>query len=186
MFPKGLYGLSAGQTVTYTGTKNSAITFNLDYVDRLVFLLGRLLVTIVAVALCAKFSKRLLAEFDLKNSWKDLALGLVLLVVVPLVSIFVMVTIIGLPLGFIGLAVYILFAYLANSVTGGVLGHLLAEKLFKQPKMHIFLQYALGIVLIELLTLIPYVGSLIGAISVCFGFGYLAHKLFRQPAKAKK
>ncbi|MBQ2638236.1 hypothetical protein IJF89_00965 [Candidatus Saccharibacteria bacterium] len=182
----GLENLSAGQTVTYTGTKNSAITFNLDYVDRLVFLLGRLLVTIVAVALCAKFSKRLLAEFDLKNSWKDLALGLVLLVVVPLVSIFVMVTIIGLPLGFIGLAVYILFAYLANSVTGGVLGHLLAEKLFKQPKMHIFLQYALGIVLIELLTLIPYVGSLIGAISVCFGFGYLAHKLFRQPAKAKK
>ena len=97
-----------------------------------------------------------------------------------------MITFIGLPLGLIGFAFYVLFAYLANSVTGGVIGHLLAEKAFKQPKMHIFLQYTIGIVLVELLTLIPYVGSLIGGISVCFGFGYLIHKIFRQSEKAKK
>ena len=165
----GLDNLSAGETVTYAGAKKNAISFATTLTDKLLGILGRLLVTIVLVAVCAKFSKRLLDEFCAKSSWKYLGLGLGLLAVVPLASIFVMVSIIGLPLGLIGFAAYIIFAYLAESVTGGVVGNLLAEKVFKQEKMHILLKYTIGIVLIELLTLIPYVGSLVGAISTCFG-----------------
>lgn len=182
----GLENLSTGETITYAGSKNSSITFSMTLTDKIIFLLGRLLVTIVFIALAAKFSKRLLTEFELKNSWKDLALGLGLIIVVPLASIFAMITLIGLPLGLIGFGFYVLFAYFASSVTGGVIGDLLATKLFKQEKMHIFLKYTLGIVLVEVLTLIPYVGSLIGAISACFGFGYLVRKLFRHPQKSTK
>ena len=182
----GLDNLSADEITTYAGSKNNTVTFAVSLTDKIIFLLGRLLVTIIFVAIAKKLSKRIIDEFELKSAWKNLALGLGLLIVIPLASIFVMITFIGLPLGLIGFAFYVLFAYLANSVTGGVIGHLLAEKAFKQPKMHIFLQYTIGIVLVELLTLIPYVGSLIGGISVCFGFGYLIHKIFRQSEKAKK
>ncbi len=182
----GLDNLSADEITTYAGSKNNTVTFAMSLTDKIIFLLGRLLVTIIFIAIAKKFSKRIIDEFELKSAWKNLALGLGLLIVIPLASIFVMITFIGLPLGLIGFAFYALFAYLANSVTGGVIGHLLAEKAFKQPKMHIFLQYTIGIVLVELLTLIPYAGSLIGGISVCFGFGYLIHKIFRQSEKAKK
>ena len=180
----GLEDLSTSETVTYAAPTNE-ISFGQSITSKLVFLLGRLLVTIVLVAIASKFAKRLIDEFAITDSWKDLAIGLGLLLGVPLTSIFVMITIIGLPLGIVGLVVYGLFAYLSTSVTGGVLGNLIAAKIFKREKMHIFLKYAIGIVLIELLGLIPFVGSLFSGIAVCFGFGYLIRKLFRQPKVAK-
>lgn len=183
----GLENLSAETTKTYVGTsKNTNLSFFTSLTTRFVFLLGRLLVTIILVAVASKFSKRLLDEFSLKNSWKDLALGLGLLIATPLAAIFVMVTIIGLPLALVGAGFYILFAYLATSVTGGVIGDLLAKKLFKKEDLHILLKFTLGIVLLTLLGLVPYVGGLITGISTCFGFGYLVHKVFRQPKTAKK
>ena len=181
----GLDELATGDIVTYTAPTNE-VSFGKSLASQFVILLGRLLVTIVIVAVASKFSKRLLEEFSLKNSWKDLALGLGLLLGVPLACLFIMITVIGLPLGIVGLVLYGLFAYLATSVTGGVVGELVATKLFKKGDMHIFLKYAIGIILIELMGLIPYIGSLITGIAVCFGFGYLIHKLFRQPKLAKK
>ncbi len=183
----GLDELATGATETYSGSKNRNITFAATITDKIIFLLARLLATIILVSICIKFSKRLLSEFEAVNAWKDLALGLGLIIVIPLAAVFVMVTIIGLPLGIIGLAFYALFAYLSTSVTGGVIGEVLAKKVFKKEKLHILLKFTVGIVLIELLGMIPYAGSLITAIAVCFGFGYLIHKLFRQPAvKTKK
>ncbi|MBR5389314.1 hypothetical protein IK146_02020 [Candidatus Saccharibacteria bacterium] len=179
-----LENLSTGDIVTYTAPTNE-ISFGESLTTKIVFLLGRLLVTIIVVAIAAKFSKRLLEEFSAKNCWKDLALGLGLLIGVPLASIFIMITVIGLPLGIVGLVVYGLFAYFASSVTGGVVGNLVATKVFKKENMHIFLKFTIGIILVELLGLIPYVGSLISGLSLCFGFGYLVHKIFRQPKTAK-
>lgn len=181
----GLENLSTGETKTYSGAKKN-ITFVTTLTDKVIAILGRLLVTIVLVGVCAKFSKRLLDEFAPRSAWKYLAFGLGLIIVAPLAAVFIMVSVIGIPLGLIGLGTYILFAYLASSVTGGVLGHLLAEKVFKQSKMHILLQYTIGVILIELLSLVPYIGALVTALSACFGFGYLVRKVFRQPVKAKK
>ncbi|MBR2586822.1 hypothetical protein IKE71_00390 [Candidatus Saccharibacteria bacterium] len=175
----GLENLSTGKTETYVGTSNE-ISSNESLSTKFVFLLGRLLVTIVFVAIAGKFSKRLLDEFKAKDSWKDLALGLGLLLGVPLAAIFTMITFIGLPLGVIGLVFYGLFIYFSTSVTGGVLGNLLAKNVFKQEKMHIFLKFTIGVVFIELLGLLPVVGGFIGALSVCFGFGYLIKKTFRR------
>ena len=180
----GLENLSTGDVITYTAPTNE-ISFGESVTSKIVFLLGRLLVTIVFVAIASKFSKRLLEEFSAKNCWKDLALGLGLLIGVPLASIFIMITVIGLPLGLVGLVIYGLFVYFASSVTGGVIGNLVATKVFKKENMHIFLKFAIGIILVELMGLIPYIGSLASGISLCFGFGYLVHKIFRQPKTTK-
>ena len=161
------------------------VSFATSLTTKLIFLLGRVLVAIILIAIASKFSKRLLDEFILKNSWKDLALGLGLLLALPLAIIFVAITVIGLPLGLVGLGFYIFFAYLSTSVTGLVLGDLLAKHLFKNEKLHVFLKASIGIVLLALLGLIPYIGSLITGLSTCFGFGYLVHKIFRQPKAAK-
>ena len=182
----GLENLTADQTETYVGSSTKVdVSFATSLTTKLIFLLGRLLVAIILIAIASKFSKRLLDEFVLKNSWKDLALGLGLLLALPLAIIFVAITVIGLPLGLVGLGFYIFFAYLSTSVTGLVLGDLLAKHLFKKEKLHIFLKATMGIVLLALLGLIPYVGSLITGLSTCFGFGYLVHKIFRQPKAAK-
>ena len=183
----GLEALSANKTETYTGSSNKVdFSFASSLTTKLIFLLGRLLVAIVLLAIANKFSKRLIDEFNLKNSWKDLALGLGLLLALPLAIIFTAITIVGLPLGLVGLGFYILFAYLSTSVTGLVVGDLLAKHAFKNEKLHIFLKATMGIVLLALLGLIPYVGSLVTGLATCYGFGYLIHKIFRQPKTAKK
>ncbi len=175
----GLENLAAGETATYAG-HTTEVSFGTSLTTKLVFLLGRLLVTIIFVAVAGKFSRRLLDEFNPKTCWKDLALGLGLLLAVPIAAIFVMITFIGLPLGIISLATYIFFAYMASSVTGGVVGNLLAKHLFKNEKLHIFLKYTIGIIVLQLLGLIPIVGGLISAISTCFGFGYLVKMIFKR------
>ena len=181
----GLEDLATGEIVTYAAPTNE-ISFGESATMKIILLLGRLLVTIVLVAIASKFAKRLVDEFSVVNSWKDLALGLGLLLGIPLASIFIMITVIGLPLGIIGIIIYGLFAYLSTSVTGGVIGNVIAVKVFKKENMHIFLKYVVGIMLVQLLGLIPYVGPLFTGVATCFGFGYLIHKIFRQPKPAKK
>ncbi len=183
----GLSNLSAAETKTYVGSSSTEkLSLLTSATAKLLSLLGRLLITIILIAIAAKFSKRLIDEANLKNSWKDIALGLALLIAIPLAAIFVMVTVIGLPLALVGIGFYILFTYLANSVTGLVVGDLIAKKLFKKEKLHIFLKATIGIVLVTLLGFVPYIGGLISGISVCYGFGYLVHKIFRQPKTVKK
>ena len=96
-----------------------------------------------------------------------------------------MVSVIGLPISIIGLGFYVLFLYFSTAATGGVVGDILAEKLFKKDNMHLLLKYTIGLLTITLLTLLPYIGGLVSAISTCFGFGYITHKVFRKTAKKK-
>lgn len=183
----GLENLSAESVQTYeSNSYNVDLSFLTSLTTKFVFLLGRLLVTIIFLALASKLSKRLIDEFNPKTCWKDLALGLALLVGAPLAIIFTLITVVGLPLGVIGLGFYALFAYFATSVSGLVLGDVLAKYVFKKEKLHIFLKATIGIVLLFALGFVPYIGGLIGALSTCFGFGYLVHKIFRQPKTAKK
>lgn len=179
----GLEDLSTGSTETFAGTTSSGISFATTLEDKVIFLLGRLLVTIILIALTPKFAKKLLDTFNWKSSWKHLALGLGLICLIPICSIFIFVSIIGLPLGILAMVFWGVCAYLATSITGGVIGDQLAKSLFKKPKLHIFAKYTIGIVLIELLSLVPVVGGLTSAISVCFGFGYSAHRLLAKPKK---
>lgn len=183
----GMENLSYGESKTYIGSNSKIdLSFATSLTTKFILLLGRLLVTIIFIAIAGKLSKRMLDEFKPKSAWKDIALGLGLLIVVPLAVILTMVTIIGLPLGLIGIAFYILFAYFSTSVTGLVIGDQLAKYAFKNEKLHPFLKATMGIVLLFALGFVPYVGGLISAISTCFGFGYLVHKIFRQPKTAKK
>ncbi|MBQ7802695.1 hypothetical protein IJ380_02445 [Candidatus Saccharibacteria bacterium] len=178
----GLDDLSTGETKTHSANVaeiNVATTLE----EKFFFLLGRIVLTAILIALAPSFAKKLLETFSWKSSWKHLGLGLGLIALVPLCAVFAMITLIGLPLGIFAMALWGAFIYLSTSVTGGVLGDQILTKLFKKPKTNIDLKYCLGILLITLLGFIPVVGGLVSAISVCFGFGYLSHRLFK---KAKK
>lgn len=174
---------SVEKTPVITSTTSSQHTFLKKLKSTLLGLAGRIVATLVLVALTMKFSNNILDKFEGKNSWKDLALGLGLILAVPLAAIIAAVTIIGLPLGIITLVFYGLFLYLSTSVTGGVIGDILAKKAFKKADLNLFIKYTVGITLVVLLGLIPVIGGLITAISVCFGFGYLIHSLFRRESK---
>lgn len=182
----GLEKLTAGNVETFVGRAfKLEINPMTGIQTAIIFLIAKLLAVIIFVAIASGFSKRLINEFELKNSWKDLALGLGVIIAAPLAIVLGMVSVIGLPISIIGLGFYVLFLYFSTAATGGVVGNILAKKLFKKDNMHILLKYTIGLLTITLLTLLPYIGGLISAISTCFGFGYITHKVFRKTAKKK-
>lgn len=173
----GLENLSAGTTETYAGG-SSDVNFAATFSDKLLTFLSGIVLMVVLIALMPKFAKKLLDTFQWNTSWKHLALGLGLLVVVPIAAIFVMITILGLQLGLMSIGFYFFLICIASHVTGGILGDQLAKSVLKQPKMNLYLKYILGSAILFVLSLIPVVGGLVNAIALCFGFGYLSKRLF--------
>ncbi|MBQ6396040.1 hypothetical protein IJH89_00440, partial [Candidatus Saccharibacteria bacterium] len=94
----GLDELSVeGETSTFASASTAPV-FSMSKVTNFLFsLLGQILVTLAALFFLPEFGKKLLDSFRLKTSWKYLALGLVLIVCLPLALIFLAFTFVGLP-----------------------------------------------------------------------------------------
>jgi hypothetical protein len=84
-----------------------------------------------------------------KRAWKDLLLGLVTFIVIPVVALVSMVTIFAIPVSFMVLLAYAVALYLSPVITGITLGRLL------MPKTNRYLAAILGAAAVELLLLVP-------------------------------
>ena len=174
----GFDNLAYGATETFTNAGNN-INLTTSLKTKILFLLSRLLLTIILIAIAPKFTKKLLENFKAKESWKDFLLGLGLLLGVPLAAIFIAITLIGLPLSITLIGVYIFLIYIAHSITGGIFGDIFIKKVLKK-KIHVFAEFTIGTTVVVLLTMIPVVGTLISILSIFFGMGYFARMLARK------
>jgi len=100
---------------------------------------------------------------------KSLLVGLAVLILLPLLAILALVTIIGIPLGLVLLLTFVVLLAIAYVSAAWVLG----RRILKPPKARI-LAFLVGLVLLRLLALIPFVGGLIGFLAVLLGLGALA------------
>ncbi len=122
----------------------------------------------------------------LKNPLSSLGWGLIKLMVVPLGAVLLMVTIVGLPLAFLMLMGYAMGMMVASWVAGKAIG----EAVYKKSKVSFlknrYIQFAVGLVLLKLVGLLPLVGWLIKLISFLMGFGALGIWLKSQIKPLKK
>jgi hypothetical protein len=98
--------------------------------------------------------------------------GLLAFFLLPVIAIAACVTVIGLPLGIVLLLLILplyAFGYLAAAL---VVGRLILKKAR-------ILAFVVGLVILQLLTLIPIAGSIIGFLATVFGLGVLLVSLFR-------
>ena len=98
--------------------------------------------------------------------------GLLAFFLLPVIAVGLCVTLIGLPLG-ITLLLLILPLYVIGYLTSA---HVLGSRIVKKGGILAFLA---GIVILQLLALIPIVGGLIGFLATLFGLGVLLVTLFR-------
>ena len=91
--------------------------------------------------------------------------GAVALIIVPIISIILISTRIGMPVGFALLGLYILEIYL----TAIFIGFSLGQKLLKDKST--IMQMIIGIILISLLRLIPSLGPIIVFLTITIGLG---------------
>lgn len=112
-----------------------------------------------------QFDKLEKEELSFENVAKKVGLGFLLLIAAPIVALILMFSIVGVPLSFMLLALYIMLIYISIIPSGYFIAYKLLHKNIKND----YLLLAIGILGIKLLEFVPVIGFLVALISLCFG-----------------
>ena len=105
-----------------------------------------------------------------ESYWLSLGLGLLALIAVPIVSVILMITVIGLPLGIILLMGYGISIFLSFVLVSYVLGKLFFQNVSTRY-VSAYVHMIAGVVFFVVLTSIPIIGGIITFLSLLFGLG---------------
>lgn len=143
------------------GTSIQAVIINFINSYLAILITGFLLIILFK----KQFDKLEKEELSFENVAKKVGLGFLLLITAPIVALILMCTIVGVPLSFILLALYIMLIYISIIPSGYFIAYKLLHKTIKNQ----YLLLAIGILGIKLLEFIPVIGGLVAFISLCFG-----------------
>ncbi|MFH0847678.1 MAG: hypothetical protein V1894_06485 [Chloroflexota bacterium] len=128
----------------------------------------------VILILIASPRLNLMANSIQSKPWQSLGWGAILLIVVPVASVIVMITVIGLPLGLISLVLYGIAVYLSQIPVGLLIGRLIIRQNRELGSRGLVIgALALGLLILLLLRLLPFIGWITGLLTVVFGLGTL-------------
>jgi cytoskeletal protein CcmA (bactofilin family) len=144
----------------------------------LIGLCGSFLVGALAVWLMPRASDHLV-ELSRQQPWQSFGLGLLVLIGVPIAMVVVAATLIGLPVALCVLAVYLLGVLLAWPAVSLVVGMQLTRLVRPEHPLPVLGALALGLIVLHLVTHLPFVGGLIAFCAIVFGLG-LVTQLVRR------
>jgi hypothetical protein len=137
--------------------------------------LSFLVVGLVMAKLFPEFSVKV-SQYINKFPWPSLGWGALISIFTPVALVFVMVTIIGIPLAGMGFLIYFLFSYIGKYFAILTVGEMLLLK-FKQ-KHTIYFAFVAGLVVYYILALIPIVNMISRLGFYLIGFGGLVKVLY--------
>lgn len=149
------------------------------FVSLLMILVSVLVVWIVASKLAPKFYGRL-TSMSPKKIGISILIGLVTLVVTPLISVLLMMTVIGVPVGFALLAIYMIALALSFAMAVIGISGKLASKAKALAKFNNLFAVIIVTIILWALSLIPYAGPIISLIIVLVGFGMLLTSIINK------
>ena len=110
----------------------------------------------------------------LENPLMSIGMGIVFLIVVPIVSILVMITVVGIPLGFIALILYGIALFSAQVFVGMTIGRLILSFIADGNRRLIqFFGLLIGLLILYGISFIPYVGPWAPLVVIILGLGGL-------------
>lgn len=137
-------------------------------------LLGFLMILAIGVIIVLVAPRRmaLIADSLRHKPWWSLGWGAIILFVTPVAAIVVCITIIGIPLGLIALALWGIAIYLSQIPAALFIGWWILGYFNKTDSRGVMVgALALGLAILCLLRMIPYAGFVIGLATVLFGLG---------------
>jgi hypothetical protein len=162
----------AGKNIIYTKENGEEILRPRGFVNemmqsgmwiaKLLWVLALMLFGLCLFLLVPKFIKKE-AHFgaDGKNGWKNLGIGLAALIMTPVVAVICLVSQIAAIIGLVLIFGYIIMILTGITFAGFVFGNLAKIIIEKNDKAELNLVWAMGgIVVLHLITLIPYIGPL--------------------------
>jgi cytoskeletal protein CcmA (bactofilin family) len=131
-----------------------------------------LVVGLVVIGLAPRAAERS-ADAVFGGFWLALLVGFIFLTVVPIAATIIMCTVLGLPLGMILLAAYLISVYVSRAFVGLAIGRWLFRRLGRES-VSPYLGLLVGLIILWLLIAIPFVGWLIHLLALLLGFGAVA------------
>lgn len=139
----------------------------------LISIIASLLIGIILYSIFKKFFIH--SDYDLMNeSFKVALSGIGSLLLVPIISILLFITIIGLPLGIITFIMYFIVLYISPTIMGIVAGRLIFKE--RNP----YLQVLGGIIIIRLMSLLPFIGSVTWILSGIIVQGLIIYEFYKN------
>jgi len=136
--------------------------------------LGFLMALVTGIIIILIVPSRSVSIADLIRSkpWASLGWGAVILFATPVAAIMVCFTVIGIPVGLIALALYAIAIYISQVFVGLFVGRWIIGRFREAESRAIMVgALALGLVILSLLRLIPYLGFWVGLAVALFGLG---------------
>jgi cytoskeletal protein CcmA (bactofilin family) len=126
----------------------------------------------IIIVLLAPRRVKAVTESIRTRPWASLGWGAIILIFTPIAALIVCITIIGLPLGLITLVLYSIAICLTQLFAGLLIGQLIIGSSRRvETKTALVGALALGLAILSLLRLIPYLDFVIGLATVLFGLG---------------
>jgi cytoskeletal protein CcmA (bactofilin family) len=146
---------------------------------------------IVGVLINYLFPKRTNAVISAlsQSPWKNLGFGLIFLVVVPVAIVISLITVVGIPAGVIAGLLYGIAIYISSIYIGVWMGRKILGYLNKSMTTAFFWPLVVGIIVISLLSMIPFIGWLFRLFVLLLSLGALSvtmWKMVAAPAPARK
>ncbi|MEK9129893.1 MAG: polymer-forming cytoskeletal protein [Patescibacteria group bacterium] len=150
---------------------------------KLVSLFSFLIVGLIFISLFRKETLKIVDQIA-KTPWKNLGCGIIYFFIIPIILLFLIAMLIGIPLGLIGICLYFVFLYLAQVFVGITIGVELNKKFKKSTeivntensknsaqKNDLFGPMILGIIILMILFNIPFFGWFFKIIIIWLGLG---------------
>ncbi len=141
------------------------------YLFRIIWLVGAILVGFLMIKLFPGLTGKIVGEAQ--SLWKTVGIGIIALLFTPVAIIILAITIIGLPLSFVSLALYLAFFYLSTIFTGMVVGAITLRS-SQRPFQISLLAMITGIAILHVLFLVPLLGFIVHLIAWILGMGMIA------------
>jgi hypothetical protein len=167
-------------TLTYTQATSSARAGNVLAAVLGIIALIKFVAAAAAVLIFTLFFKGLASRTThsaMASFWKNLCIGFVALIVIPVAFVVLITTIVGAIPGFLLLLTYIGLLVAASILAAVIAGAMLAQWIVKEPRVS-WAWGVLGLLALGIIGLIPIVGWVAGAVFFFVALGQLTTTLW--------
>jgi len=171
---------------TYSLGKGKAVNDVLMFLQPVLAVVSFLTTLVFGLLLIRFFPEYTKATvFTVRNRrWRSLTSGVTAFLVIPILFGLLIITIVGIPLGFILLTLSSLILYVARIFVMIAIGAFILERFGRN--MNDYWTFVGGLVVYSLLVLIPVVGWVISLLAALFGVGAALQTLKERVSKDKK
>lgn len=113
-----------------------------------------------------------------QRSWASLAIGVTAVCLVPLASILLLFTVVGIPLAVLLMLAYTLLVYLSKVPVALMLGGMILRRRGPQPFSRVFTALSMGLLILYAAGALPFIGTSVKLLTLFLGMGSFVAAIF--------